>query len=173
MCSLWPDASCPPCQRTCPVGKWLQIDTIFSISQLLALFCVSLLLLREDMNFLFHRESAVTGLYSFSRFHCYHSTKKDRVYQSCLNCIWNYFLSSSSSTASYQHSSSCATRIVFIRLEIELQLSCVAFALWAGFFWFQDLKITTVGNFASLCKSNRIYFTACVGETDIYACGAW
>lgn len=101
MCSLWPDASCPPCQRTCPVGKWLQIDTIFSISQLLALFCVSLLLLREDMNFLFHRESAVTGLYSFSRFHCYHSTKKDRVYQSCLNCIWNYFLSSSSSTASY------------------------------------------------------------------------
>lgn len=60
------------------MGKWLQIDTIFSISQLLALFCVSLLLLREDMNFLFHRESAVTGLYSFSRFHCYHSTKKDR-----------------------------------------------------------------------------------------------
>lgn len=55
------------------MGKWLQNDTIFSISQSLALFCVSLLLLREDMSFLFHRESAVTGL---SRFPDYHSTKK-------------------------------------------------------------------------------------------------
>lgn len=157
------------------MGKWLQIDTIFTISQLLALFCVSLLLLREDMSFLFHRESAVTGLYSFSRFPCYHSTKKIRFIK--VACI-AYEITScppplSSSTASYQHSSSCATRIVFIRLDIELQLSCVAFALWAGFFWFQDLKRTTVSNFASLCKSNRIYFTACVGETDIYACGAW
>lgn len=60
------------------MGKWLQIDTIFSISQLMALLCVSLLLLREDMSFLFHRESALTGLCSFSRFHCYHSTKKIR-----------------------------------------------------------------------------------------------
>lgn len=34
------------------------------------------LAVKEDMSFLFHRESAVTGLYSFSCLPCYRSTKK-------------------------------------------------------------------------------------------------